>query len=975
MTDPNYRHTADLDIDETKDIAEARGKAESEVIVKYLLGLDVSGNLDKPDRERVTRQIATRMKMIRSSIDDVALGKILDPKIDSALKTIAPEAPTKPATAEQKQEAIVQALYASVGKDVMHSLLAEQIRKYGGVDTKNTLRQNVTFAGADTTKGDLAAGNYGINFHLTSRFWSENSFKDADELAKGMEGKSLNQLGLIITAAGGTPVRSDTKLSKNDAELISKLKLHVALYATNHGEIQDPTVTPKWSVNVDRITRMKTSDKAPAAMQNINFAAMNKHQLQTVLEYSDGGAFPYWEICVNGANSITPTTAYPGGTDSWAKVITDRIFAKAGNPPHLSKTAVDLYKIQAENTEQKKIADTLQKGTQNDNGAAFAAILIAQHPELADAMMAPGNEKMKGEKKKMEEDKKDLEDERTKMITQRNTLTGEKNAIQGKIDIYARADDLKGADTLTINTFYNGTDATYESMENEGTNLAHDYASVSIGGSPPASKSVYVSFGTAGTSGSLNVAGKKESDSLRTKIQAEQQKVTQELTRYKKIAKQLVDIRDLCLAAGLTSYCAELKKYVDTSTGTIRKDQIKSDFDVKKAAETILTQLQAGAPPLDAKATLTQALTDKDDELRKKLDEIKEKDKAITAKDHDIHEKDKEIKKAGGGMLEGDDAQKAVLAAYYKKMGLDDPGAAEAAQRTYNRAFTDQEMVKMNDEMMEDLFGEVEAKEESDVAKSYQLIGMVGKYCGIKPSYKRKRKVMKEWYDRSPFGETKDDYEVENEIPDWNTASYKQLCTAYFTFKRLLADDCPDHMKMPKTAFQRDQMKTIATILSTRFSQALERDMYTNLSADDKKLLDNKHAANKKLTLTESVHMFLDGPPPAHYNGKIEKILKKIDEEMRPGLFKRSLFATGGGLATAAKWTALTAVPWTAGKVAEQAGGLLSTMKANPGKTALAVLALGCGAGPFLAAGAILAWNSAEGGGGGGHGAHSSTAH
>lgn len=318
----------------------------------------------------------------------------------------------------------------------------------------------------------------------------------------------------------------------------------------------------------------------------------------------------------------------------------------------------------------------------------------------------------------------------------------------------------------------------------------------------------------------------------------------------------------------------------------------------------------------------------------------------------ELKKKEEDLKKTEGGEFSADALQQKVFAEYLKAQnpGLSEDDAERGAKYVFARTLADGVMRQDIASVTEDLFGEAKDVSVEQEEHDIDVINGVAKAVGI-TAHERNN-----WF-----------MYFNPQSPEWSRASYKQLCTAYFALKQVY-DDPSHRLHLGRWKFVKEQMQTIAKLLSTRYVQALVDDYSGNIDPEERKKLKQGKAAT-----AATVEQILSGAPPEKYKGKIEKVLKDVEGKMFwKGTALKSVWEkTKAGTVRTGKVLKYGSWPvwYPAGKAIGLGGKGVGLVAKHPWMTA-GFVAGSILAGPVAAALALAVANKVGGNGGGGSQGH-----
>ncbi|MBI3336162.1 hypothetical protein HYZ98_01175 [Candidatus Peregrinibacteria bacterium] len=233
----------------------------------------------------------------------------------------------------------------------------------------------------------------------------------------------------------------------------------------------------------------------------------------------------------------------------------------------------------------------------------------------------------------------------------------------------------------------------------------------------------------------------------------------------------------------------------------------------------------------------------------------------------DIHNLCEEVRKSiGGGGLDGDNAQYAVIKEYLQKYhGATEQEANAATNFIRARSYVDAELSSAAEDLSNELYGERVSSGEragnwfknlgnlsrNPEARSQKILAAVAQSCGVS---------------------------MTGEVPQWRaTKRPDALIVAYFSLKKLHEGTAGSKaIKLQKTDAFLNAMREISKALVTHHAVALVRDLGPGAGVDASK----QAAIIKDPTKSEHVALLqqmLEGSAPAKYDKRIERAIVAAD--------------------------------------------------------------------------------------------------
>ncbi len=830
MASPDNFGIVDTDIDTPDSIKAVGSQTESDLLIQRLLGIDLSAVNLRDEKERkglsgdIAHNIFNRIKVTRVAMNQANFYQELHKNLERAIK-VHDSAKDKKLPMEQLEKArlVSHAVYETMPEDISRELLAERWGFVGEKNAINRITARVDFG----AKGGKIIGQKDVSIDMTNVFWTVGRFKDVYELSNELENKTIEDIGMTVSL-GGVPMSPTTKLGKMEAQNIAKSFLsggewNVAEFKGAYREVGEkaPGMTAHWNVNINTLLQSRTTGTPPREVRD-----MNGSELQA---YFSGMSLTDWEALI-GIPGTSPTSAYPSSKDTWATVVARRVFEKLGRPETQKLGKGNLVSLQQYQFVQAQRHQVLTRAQQSQNvqGAALTASILAQDAGLAEKFPT-------ADKKKAEKLKKDIEalNYLQKVLADFKNLQVNLTTVRGSFEtVWRREESLR----------------------------------------------------TTGPSGTTTKDLAKWEQDL--------EKCRKELEEYNRIAIGLQGLFNALNSAGLAH--GTILTYVDSSTGP-KKIAIDVNFNPATIASTIESEIHL------------------DDEKKKKEDEIK---------------------KSEAGEFSGDDLQMKIFEEHLKKNnpGLSEADAKRGAKYLFGKSIADHEVQRVVSDTMDEIFGGAREERFGKEKFNVYIVDSIAKEANIPTSNNDLSDVA--------FGKQyKKDLLLGVVPPDWSRASYKQLCTVYFAYKKLWED--PNHrLSLYHTPYVEKEMKKIGKLLSTRYMQALIDDFGDRVPDDEKKKIKDT-----KIVTAETAAMMLSGDVPEKYRSKVDKILSGVEKRMYR---KRDLFwNVSGKMKTGAMAVGSVVKKGTSAVLTK---GPIAMMWRNKWTTAFVIGGLALGAGPILVA-------------------------
>jgi hypothetical protein len=784
---PLNPYSVDADVTSEATAAES-AQAQSEVLLQYLLGVNAVGNLNQdPDRLRfaqdVSRNICRTMAGVRNGLVEANLTRDLNQDISTALRRVARRGTDVGET--ERTNIAVNAIYQRVGINLMRDIVKEGIVPFAGTekDKPLTIRGDVDLPMLPLAAIPVFTGTIvSMELDLSKPFWSSNAKVNSfDELITALDKQKIETLG--ITIPGRSPNYLLTPAERAGVALHQWQVVKLANdYGKSHGNRVVGTDVVEWDVDLDFLIRQRTTADAPhpptytADLRGRSFGSFTHADLVAIFNHNGGR--PYWELFASDlADRFDPTDLL--GTDSWASIVTDEIFARAGKAPTspLAATTSQLHDVQKEISAQQDTFKRLNNGSSNPMGATLAMAMITRDPALR-AVTQGANEA---------------------------ALLKDVTKINTKKSIHKTVDALRAAAPVGI-TSYPGLlgVTTFDQLKAEKTLLDADMAIVSFqtvtawsssfGNNKPVDVPAQAGpVATAAERGPIKDA--------KTQIRAQLEEVKKEMAKYESIEGMLLDLHRYAVTGAGYTGLTELANFVDTSTGAIKPGALKGDINVRKIADDILKELnEHPTQPLESTVEL-------DENLKKKNEEIKEAKKSTAT---------------------GDELQQKVFNAYLQKhQGLSDVEAQGVSNYMTARTLLDTQQV---DGMLDVMFdGSGNKKDRFNI----NVINEVAKGCGFATA-----SLGKSWYKKDLFGNNSLPDWVNVSEP-----KYPKLCTAYFALKSLYDGNSKyPYLKLGHTALVAREMKKIARLMAPIHAEITQRDFLATMTPEEKKKVTNPKA-------------------------------------------------------------------------------------------------------------------------------------
>mgnify|MGYP000753316663 CR=1 FL=1 len=808
-------------VDTPKHVQAASAQAEADVLLRYLLGVDIN-----QDASAIATQVAQRVcstvGAVRGAMTEVSLQKLLDGRLNTALAMISADPVDRP-------RVIAEAVYQAVPMAMLREFIERKnipFASEAGTEVSR-LEKSVDFG---TDAAPKLRGWHLVRIDLDNEFWKKNSFPSANKLIAEIQKKPFKDFGIQIVDASGAAVAESYTLDFGEAQKIAGAanKWDVVRQDTQFGAVKENlpvgTDTVPVNIDVDLLVTMRTTADAPSALRNRSIGSLTREELAKVLAHPKGGAtsrhtvvatYEYWQATVPelAQKKVKPTDNVPGvGKEiTWAQTIADRIFAQAvrAHGSKLSGQDLELQQIQKEVHDKNEIYHRLKQDSQNEIGAALAATLIARDSSLAADFIEEDKDKV--------EKKLDANEQELRLLEFLDTIASEK--IPTEEDSWAVVKGKMRDITLGISKISAGL---------------HAEDTVTIGSASSNPEPFFIK--AKAKKADVDAVRKRMNDRL-----AELSKLNNQYAAVDSKVKLIKKMFDETNKARIAAGEKDLK-----APGTLISINANPAEEMKRGVEIgILTGDWKRQMGLKTKPEY-EAEVEKN---RKKLKDIS--DKKLT------------------GVI-GNDAQQHVFAKYFEKRGLKPKEAEQGSRYLQARTMVDGAMSEGLSDAFEDMFEDAIEGERGQLKEAKKIIGGIAKAAGI-AAYAKTTTITKRRYFVGP----KEEKDVVEGRPNWQSASYKQLATAYFALKKLYEGAGPTRMNLPKLRYVTDQMQEISRILTMRFAQAVVEDASEKASDDEKeKLKKNDIGATRR-----AVRRYLEGDPPERFKGRVDKVIAKAEND------------------------------------------------------------------------------------------------
>lgn len=630
-------------------VANQGERTEAEAILKYLLGLNTSRDLqDNNERKEFAEQVAARIidtvRQTRAGLTQAKLGEELDEKINESLTRIR----NINTSLEQPKQlsAALNAIYEVAGQPAMQGLVRQLTVPFENAmagEKEGTVSTDVTFTPAQpihTILGAAAGAPVRVTIDLTHPFWKGKKFDKPDDLIKAMHTPPRNKLKDLGVKIGS--VAENYELAEEDAKQIIATNFQVVRFGKDYGTTANELIGtgPKqWSIDVDFLARQRTTNGATPS-QLISVGAMNESELEAALRRDAS----LWSKVVPSlaAESIAANDGHPSGV-TWAAHVAAHAFRHAARTGGtLATENFTLHNVQKETAEREETYNNLKAGARNQIGVDVAMAMISQVPSIIHSTQSKSEAAVRKEKAELLK-KKEVHD----------ALQRLKGMPPLQLD-YPHVDNLQG-------------------LIDEEKKLLADYLAINSPPSPPN----WQSKGAATITGQPDMGllvSPAEKKTAQTQISAARQQVLKDIAEYRKITAAVKFLYDTAAqVSSLSVVTSSLKDFVDPTTG-IKNAEFKNDFSAINLIGKI-GDFGGNLEPAD------------------KLDEL-------------IKKKEEEVEKAKKGTLKGDALQHKIFSEYLRAKGITEPEAV--ANYVSARSYLDGAMEEKMDHFLDDEFEDIE---------------------------------------------------------------------------------------------------------------------------------------------------------------------------------------------------------------------------------------------------------------------------
>lgn len=633
-------------------------------------------------------------------------------------------------------------------------------------------------------------------------------------------------------------------------------------------------------LKIDELLTEKIGTDAPAGFQDRFVCTMTAGEISDLLEYQGKkGDFPYWKKFVDAkGRKPADMDGLKGVTLSAVvmQMLLDKFPHSAINPigTQDNRTLFDIHRnIREQSEENRELLDKLRMGSENSAGAAMAASIAMNDKTILEATSSSaGAQKIK----------ENLDVAKAKL---------------GIHELLKKLHELNL--NFQIQKMSNGSEVNLQKLLNERGSLENDFKAIGTNSKIPTWESDFAKGGSLAQSPmdmnappppaiDRNVGDRRDAQ---TKINTELKRVGEEIARYQS-ATNILD--RILLEAKKAKIADKLKKYMSEADG-VKKAGLKPEgsdaFNAAKAADDITAELG--------------------------LESVEDLKKTI-------EKEGAKLKEAKEGGSSGDALQQKIFEEHFKRQGLSEIDAQKNANYLYSRSLIDNELRGQIDQLQDDVFthheiGHTVLDDLNPVGilrekKDWKVTGNIAQSVGLMPPYIQNAGIP---------------------VLGWETRSYPQLITAYYSFKKLYEGGGPAYINSPGSRVYLAQMCAISSALADRHVTMLINDFGNDLPDEEQKKLRSR----KTLSL-ELLEKMLTGEAPDRYAVRIDQILANVDRGTHR--YRRASYR---GITTASKATA--------GAVAYAAKGTVNKTKAvgagvwNQKKNIMACAALTALGGPL----------------------------
>lgn len=390
----NTTGTVDANMETSAPVKAMGARAEADLIVRRLLGIDVSTVDLRNDARRVefSKNVATHVfneiRRTRVAITQDELENDLDKNLQQALKLYDVDN-KRNLTENENAHIIATALYEAMPKDVSRELLNQ---RYAFTSEKNPIGSVEAVVGfGPAVAGSPLAGNMNVKIDMTNAFWSAQRFDDAAELANALDKKKIGDIGMAIPG-----VSRATELSAAQAKSIAESAVagwQITNLRGRYAEGRDAVTLPtgerlSWFVDLNQMVTSGTYTPSPPAVgPTRRFADMNLNELATCLRDP-----VCWTAVVRAPTgvpntwSVRPRDLYPSGGGDWAQYVAGTIFERLQRRGTEKLGIANLHQFQQYQHRQGQLHQVYSRAQQSENvlGAAATAAILSRTPALAE---------------------------------------------------------------------------------------------------------------------------------------------------------------------------------------------------------------------------------------------------------------------------------------------------------------------------------------------------------------------------------------------------------------------------------------------------------------------------------------------------------------------------------------------------------------------------------------------------------------
>ncbi len=814
-------------------------QAEALAVVQHLLGLRTT-QISGP-RIAVLRRIEDRVFDLvdetRSSVTRVALRETLDSNLDRAMRQIRPELDYASATERERTQAIAQAVYESLPSDVTFQMAVRSAPvNFSIVDGEPSSMVTLPVAIGPATE---------VRIDMNHTFWREADFSDNAALAAAMTGRLGNEIGIRNANLRLFPI------APGDAFVLAAANFNaISVSPVNIAPQQEsgltltavggrPARTIDLSIRLNDLSRGVTTADAPAGLQNRQIADLTSDQIMLLLRHRGArGDFPYWRLYVQ------PGTPLPDDPEA---VITASVSGRFVANQRLYDVAQALV-------ESATGGGTQALGVRSFNLLKAHTEVRSEHERLQGIMtrLTTGSENEVGaavalnlaasNRAVMESATRQAEEARvrTDINRSRAQLELSKQLRQlGELKLNLRIANMPG-----------GAAATYDRIITERNNIRLDMSVVGSG-TAWASEFCTTSAFPAPTAANYPTAALR--NDMIARMQPQLKEVSDEIARYEEVEQLLRRIAQSAVTSETYAASPRLSELI-SAAGVVNRANVNATFNNVAEAETMRNQVR-----LDSESDIEASI--------KTNEEL--------------------LKKAKTGGASGDALQQKIFEEHFKRQGLSAAESQKAGNYLYSRSLMDGELQAQQETLIQDMFAD---HTEDGVSASLEY------------AYKERRpnKVILRLLNILHVPTVDRLNNDEGIGPEWRSASYPTLITAYFTLKKLYEGGGSAYVNCVGSELVKRNMRRIARILARIHVNMLVTDFGNDLSEEDRK----KIASRKALSL-ETLEKILLGEAPAKYGPRVSQMLGLLDERVDSKRRKlgRAVAKTGHVSWTAAKWS------------------------------------------------------------------------